>query len=245
MKKNCFCDAHIHLSHCSLPVNLTDYEYMCCSSCFTREEFITLENRPSGILLSYGIHPQNPDMKEAEYLETLAREKKIHAVGECGYDLFTQDFRSKLDEQERAFDFQLECAHTYSLPLVIHSRKAADLLFKKIRELKKIKAVVFHSYGGTMTEALSFLKKGVNAYFSFGKPLLNGKKSALECASKIDITRLLLETDAPYQTLKDETQTYPEQIIDVYKKACELREVPEEDFMNQIRDNFTRAFLSQ
>jgi TatD DNase family protein len=42
----------------------------------------------------------------------------------------------------------------------------------------------------------------VEAYFSFGTPLLLNHKTAMEACARLPPERLLLETDAPYQPLK-------------------------------------------
>lgn len=47
--------------------------------------------------------------------------------------------------------------------------------------LRKIRAVVFHSFCGGMYEVEGILGKGINAYFSFGKQILNGNKKSIEC----------------------------------------------------------------
>lgn len=127
-------------------------------------------------LLPLGIHPQNPDLSQKEFLIELLEHNKIDAIGECGFDLFTSDFKANVENQEKAWALQLECAVKYEKPLVVHGRKCTHLFFRDIKMLKKVPAVIFHSWAGTFLEATSMLQKGVNAYFSFGKPIINGKK---------------------------------------------------------------------
>jgi len=55
---------------------------------------------------------------------------------------------------------------------------------------------------GTLGEAESLLRRGVNAYFSFGAPLLLNHKEAVRAFSALPAEHLLLETDAPYQPLQ-------------------------------------------
>ena len=200
---------------------------------------------------SFGIHPQavNPSYMEKDfssdlaYLESLLESKKIVAIGECGFDFFTQGLKSTASEQEIAFESQLDLAQKYSVPLVLHLRKSIDKIFTYSRELKKVPAVIFHSFPGTLREAESLKKHGLNAFFSFGKPLLNGKKSAIDCVKNLPVENLLFETDAPYQTLKDEEFTSPEEIERVYEKACGLRSIGIEELCILIEKNFSRAFL--
>lgn len=208
------------------------------------------------VLQSFGLHPQAPFSDERdfalrlEFLESLLRERRVQAVGECGLDFFTQEFSAKRAAQEKAFAAQLDLAARYKVPVIVHARKAMQEIFESAAALKKVPAVVFHSFAGTLMDARSLLSKGVNAYFSFGKPLMNGAKKAILCVRTLPIERLLFETDAPYQTLKGEAATSPAEIADVYQAAFELRTagIPYEarpsfiDFSAEIEKNFRAVF---
>ena len=198
---------------------------------------------------TYGIHPQSPLLKnkslieeELSYMENLIIDKKIIAIGECGFDFFTPEFRSTAAEQETVFNEQLFLAQKYNLPLVLHLRKSIEKIFTYSRQLKKIPAVVFHSFPGTFREAQSLTNHGINAFFSFGKPILNGKKASIDCVQNLPLQNLLFETDAPYQTLKGETETSPTDIKKVYRKACELRKINLEELSETVFKNFQIAF---
>lgn len=205
--------------------------YLAITCALSKEEFLLQEKIISSIpknsglhyLKSFGIHPQKPDFLQKDFLLELLRENKIDAIGECGFDFYTEEFRSQRQQQEEVWKFQLEAATRYQKPLIIHGRKCTELFFRDIKALKKLPGVIFHSWAGTVTEAKSLLQRGVNAWFSFGKPLLNGKKSAVECVKNLPENRLVFETDAPYQTLKNEEITLPEDILKVYKQAQLIR----------------------
>ena len=180
---------------------------------------------------------------ELSFLETLLSEKKIDAVGECGFDFFTQEFKSTKENQEIAWSRQIELAASYGTPLVVHLRKAVEKIFRDSKILKKIPSVVFHSFPGAVAEAKSILSHGVNAYFSFGKPLLNGKKSAIDCVKNLPLERLVLETDAPYQTLKGEESTVPSDIFRVYEAASKIRGDSVDVLSESIFENFRRIYF--
>lgn len=201
------------------------------------------------VFVSYGIHPQSSSIRdksfieeELSYMENLIIDKKIIAIGECGFDFFTPEFKSTATEQESVFNEQLFLAQKYNLPLVLHLRKSIEKIFTYSRQLKKIPAVVFHSFPGTFREAQSLTNHGINAFFSFGKPILNGKKASIDCVQNLSLQNLLFETDAPYQTLKGETETFPTDIKKVYRKACELRKINLEELSETVFKNFQIAF---
>lgn len=202
----------------------------------------------SMVFASYGIHPQSPALrdktfieKELSFIENLLAEKKIIAIGECGFDFFTTEFKSTAPEQEIVFNEQLFLAQKYNVPIVLHLRKSIEKIFTYSRELKKLPAVIFHSFPGTLREAQSLQNHGINAFFSFGKPILNGKKASIDCVQNLPIQNILFETDAPYQTLKDEKETLPSDIKKVYQRACELRGLSIEDLCEKIFINFKSA----
>lgn len=212
------------------------------------------DNDKINICHTFGVHPQNPDknilydletvlkydnkydIKNIKYdtlIENMTKYDKIFAIGECGFDLFTDDYKSAFTEQKEIWNTQLELAIKYNKPIIVHCRKGMSYIFKSIEKLKKIRAVIFHSFSGSVTEASSLRKKGVNAFFSFGKPILNGNKNAIQCVKSLPINWLLLETDSPYQTLKGETFTSPTDILKVYSQFVKLRKDENEIISNQ------------
>ena len=175
------------------------------------------------VLFSFGIQPQNPVTDEAEFLYRLLETRQIQAIGECGFDLFNDEYKQLLPMQQTVWDMQLRWAQEFQLPVVIHCRKALPLIFDSVPRLKKLPAIIFHGWGGSPQEATSFLKKGVNAYFSLGKAVLRGQKSVCAMAASFDSTRLLTETDAPYMRLRAEPYSHPRDIIAVTAQCANLR----------------------
>jgi TatD DNase family protein len=199
----------------------------CAASAWNREQFEYHEGlaRAAGsapvapssspvppLVLCFAVHPQLPAAfsgdarQEAErslaLLGTLAEEGRLHAVGETGFDLYGERFRNTEALQDGLFAAHLELALAYGLPLVLHIRRAMHKVFAHAGALKRLPAVVFHSYQGTAGEALALLRRGINSFFSFGTPILLNHKEAIRVCAGLPLDRLLLETDAPYQPLR-------------------------------------------
>ena len=154
--------------------------------------------------LSFGIHPQLAVMDQADELERAVVSGRVAAIGECGFDFFGDApdlVRSAENErrQKEAFEFQLDLAERYGLPLVLHMRRANDLLFGYARRLSALRAVILHSWGSPSNEALDFLSRCPYALFSFGNSIANGNKKARSSAVALPGSAILTETDAPYQ----------------------------------------------
>lgn len=217
-----------------------------CASSHEKKEFEWNEGfaRRASVLLSFGIHPQNPDPECLGFLHELAESGRIDAVGETGFDLFNAIFKADLERQRVAWAEQLRVAARYGLPLVVHCRKALDLVFADSGSLAALPAVVFHGWPGSPTEAKAFLKRGVNAWFSAGKGLLRGDRSLIATVEQIERGRVLAETDAPWMTSRGETYTRLEEIALVHGKIGELWNSPVEETAALIAGNFSRAFGS-
>ena len=98
---------------------------------------------------------------------------------------------------------------------------------------------------GPPVEAQTLLNHGINAYFSFGKQVFNGNKKVIACVKELPFERILSETDAPFQFLKNQQRTYVSEIKDIYKAAFSLRKDCEsfEQFQNQLYKNFLILFM--
>lgn len=244
-----YCDAHIHLPHLSQPMEqrLLENSLVCTASHSIAEWEKTIELKklfPNQVFTSFGIHPQNPDPDLLPFLEGILQSKNPpDIIGEIGFDLFNESYKKTEKVQEKIWNVCLDLAIKYKKPILIHSRKAMHKIFADTKKLKTLPSVIFHSFPGSPIEARSFLEKGVNAYFSFGKPLLNGHKNAIGSLKTLLLERILLETDAPYQTLKGEMETKLSDIKLVYEKAAFLRGEVIENFAFQIEKNF-RALLN-
>jgi TatD DNase family protein len=198
----------------------------CAASAWNAEEFalhqaLAGQARSEGapaMALCFAVHPQlaaSPLARSGgdstgrnffrpllDLLETLAASSALNAIGETGFDLYNQAFRDTEAVQDELFAAHLETALRRGLPLVIHARRAMHKIFAHTAALKRLPAVVFHSYMGTAAEGASLLRRGVNGYFSFGAGILLNHRRAIHCCGSLPLDHLLLETDAPYQALR-------------------------------------------
>lgn len=198
-------------------------------------------------IAGFGIHPQATRWDTADFLAALAEQKKIGFIGEAGFDFFgdrPERVRNEenLGRQRQAFEFQLSLAGHHGLPLLIHARKAMDLILGYGKAMKKLPAVIFHGWPGRLQEAEALLKKGIPAYFSFGTPLLRGAKHAIETCAALPADRILSETDAPWQSPIGAPWTNPWHIAAVAEVIASRRNLRTEAAESLLRDNFNKAF---
>jgi Tat protein secretion system quality control protein TatD with DNase activity len=207
-------------------------------------------------LFSFGLHPQLPVMDEAGRLEDLAASGQLAAIGECGFDFFgdvPQRVRNdeNLKTQKMVFEFQLQLAERHSLPLVLHLRRADDLLFGYARRLSRLPAAILHSWSGPANEALDFHARCPNAKFSFGGTILNGNKKARASAAALPAEAILSETDAPFQPPRDaplpgarllRAYSTMEDLPMTLRELAGLRAIDPPGMQEQINANFMEVF---
>lgn len=147
-----------------------------------------------------GFHPTSVDAdampKVKEMKKRLTEGHPYIAIGEVGLDLYWD--KTYIKEQQMVLEEQIQWALEWELPLVIHCREAFPELFDALKPYKETKlAGVFHSFTGTVNEAMELLDYsrfmvGINGVVTF-------KKSTLPEALKVlPLERLVLETDSPY-----------------------------------------------
>lgn len=255
--ENFFCDSHLHFTlipQIQEELENTSFLWAGCSCCHSVKEWenqIDLKLSKNIFLLnSFGLHPQNLKKEEvtklADYLQNLcSSSNKLNAIGEAGFDYYSNEYKNHCDLQEEMFNIQLDLALMHQLPLIIHCRKANHKLFEYCGKLKKLPSVLFHSFMGPKEEALSLLSKGINGFFSFGQQMMNNNKKVIDCVINLPEENLLLETDAPFQTLKDQSFTCLGDIKNIYSAAFYLRNQgsAQEDFKLKMQENFKKMFL--
>lgn len=144
-----------------------------------------------------GVHPhdvQNMSENDMEILRKYLKNDKVVAAGEIGLD-FHYDF-SPRDLQKKWFIRQLELAKEIDMPVIIHSRDAAQECFDII-EKSGVRKGVIHSYSGSYQMALDYIKLGF--YIGVGGIVTfkNARKS-VETVANIPLEKILVETDSPY-----------------------------------------------
>ena len=142
-----------------------------------------------------GIHPENLEGLQDDYLEQLAelyKHPKVLAIGEIGLDYHWDIPR---DVQNRVFEEQLQLAKDLDAPVVIHDREAHGDVMELLRKYRP--KGLMHCYSGSVEMLKEVMKLGM--YISLGGTVtFKNARVPVEVAAAVPLDRLLLETDAPY-----------------------------------------------
>jgi len=233
--------------------NLPGPDWVACVASHDRIEWERSESLRASLpptFTSYGIHPQTLGTGDRDFLARLAQEGRIDCVGEAGFDFFgdrPERIRNpeNLRIQRERFEFQLHLALERNLPLLVHMRRSTDIIMGYGKEMRRLAAVIFHCWPGRAAEGGEFLRKGVNAYFSFGTPLLRGGPRTTESCTLLPADRILSETDAPWQPPFGAPHTKLGHISKVAAHIASLRGMDSGETGLLLRRNFLRAYTQK
>jgi TatD DNase family protein len=161
------------------------------------ERAIEIATNYPNVFATCGVHPhdsEKPDKKYIQILEEFSHHEKVVAIGEMGLDYF-YDF-SDIKTQKIVFREQIELAKDLNLPAVIHNRESDNDLYEIIRESKLSNGVI-HCFASDVNFANKLLNIGLHLSFT---GMVTFIKSLINVIEKIDIIKIMVETDSPYLT---------------------------------------------
>ena len=155
------------------------------------------------IYAAVGVHPSDAEQLNEEtfaHIRDLSFKDKVVAIGEIGLDYYWVKDVELRYHQRYWFRRQIDLARERQLPIVIHSREAAQdtLDIAKEERIGDIGGVV-HCYAYSVEHAREYLNMGM--YLGIGGVLTYKNSRVLkEVVAYAPLTSLVLETDSPYLT---------------------------------------------
>jgi TatD DNase family protein len=209
-----------------------------------------------GVFATVGLHPVRaggqhdndgtpPETFDRTYYEALAKNERVVAIGECGFDYYRVDKDTK-GKQEEAFVAQIQLANDLQKPLMLHIRDVAGNMgaYEDAIAILKTHAKVLgnvHFFAGTYDIAKQFWDMGYTTSFTGVITFANQYDETIQHAP---LEMLHAETDAPYVAPKPfrGTRNEPLHVREVYRRIAELRGEDEEVVRVQLLENAKRLF---
>ena len=202
------------------------------------------EDFPGKSLAMMGLHPcsvKEGYKKEIKIVQEYFEKRRFVAAGETGLDFYWDKTFTK--EQYESFQFQIELAIRYDIPVVIHSRNSIDECIKVIKENQQgnLKGV-FHCFSGNEKQAKEIIDLGF--YLGIGG-VITFKNSGLDkVMDDVDMKNVILETDAPYLAPvpfrgKRNECSYLKYVVE---KLSEIKNISKEDIGNITTQNAKELF---
>ena len=250
-----FVDSHCHINFPELYQNIDSIlskmssnkvtHALCVSVTLDKlPDIFKIANTYAHIFASVGVHPDYEDIEEpsVEELCRLAKENKVVAIGETGLDYFR--VQGDLTWQRDRFRTHIKAAILSNLPLIIHTRNAAEDTLKIMREegANQVGGVM-HCFTESLDVALEAIK--LNFYISFsGIVTFKNATDLKEVVKAIPLDRMLIETDSPYLApvpyrgkIND-----PSNVVHVAEEIAKLKNISVEEVGQVTTQNFFKLF---
>ncbi len=193
-----------------------------------------------------GVHPHDAKLVDDSLLDKIrgwARHPRVVAIGETGLDFhYDHSPRERQVEEFRRF---ATLAREASLPLVIHSRAAADETLRVLRE-EGVESGVMHCFTYGPEVARRVVDLGFYVSFS-GIVTFRNADDLREAARLVPLDRLLVETDSPYLAPEPRRggRNEPSRVVDVAKGLAVALGQPLEELAERTVENTRRLFRLQ
>lgn len=224
----------------------------------TRSSLI-LSEKYDFVYAAVGVHPSEAaDLNEDSFAwlrEQTAHERTV-AVGEIGLDYYWDKEPEVQERQRYWFRRQLKLAKESGLPVIIHSRDAAEDTVELIKEAGswdtsgggsadagECVCGVIHCYSYSPKLAKEFVRQGY--YIGVGGVVtFKNSRKLKETVQQIPLERILLETDCPYMAPEPfrGKRNYSAYLHYVVDKIAELRGITAEEVERVTWDNAMRLF---
>ncbi len=245
-------DSHTHLDHCEEDASFlvedagragVDLIIQSGIDLERSRYSVSLAERFPQVFATVGFHPQEAGLLADEGrggLEELVRHPRVVAVGETGFDFYHDHWPHEI--QEDVFLYHVDLARRAGLPVVIHTRDAADQTLRVLGEHAGGLTVVLHCF--SLPDRLEeVVERGY--YISFAGNVTYKNATDLQVAAGVVPAELLLfETDAPWLTpapLRGRANR-PALVANVYEFVAKVRGVGIAELDVQVEANVLRAF---
>lgn len=205
---------------------------------------IALSEKYPFFYAAVGVHPhevENITEADIDELRELSKHPKVVAIGEIGLDYYYD--LSPRDLQRHWFKRQLELADELKMPVIIHSRDAAQECFDIIKN-SNVRNGVIHCYSGSAEMAEEYIKMGF--YIGVGGSLtFKNNKKGVETVERIPIEKILIETDSPYLApVPYRGKRNDSRLLKyVVEKISQIKNIPENDICNITKNNAQNLFI--
>lgn len=188
-----------------------------------------------------GIHPDEVKVNHVDELLEIVKNPKVVGIGEIGLDYHYG--KGDMELQKEVFIKQIEIARENNLPIVVHSRDAAEDTYNILKEHAKNMKIVMHCFSYSLDMAKKFIKLGVKLGIG-GVVTFKNSKTLVEVVKEIPLEYLVLETDSPWLTPEPfrGKLNEPKNIPIIAEKIAEIKGISVEKVLECTTKNAIEQF---
>lgn len=211
------------------------------------DQCVELARTYDHVYAAVGVHPSEltgMDESVIDHMRELAAWEKTVAIGEIGLDYYWEKHADEQQNQRDWFVRQMELAREVSLPVIIHSRDAAEDTYSLMRDIRaqEIPGVI-HCYSYSPEMAREYVKMGY--YIGVGGVVtFKNAKKLLRTVAETPIERILLETDSPYLAPEPHRgrRNDSRELVYVVDKIAQIKDLTPEEVEAVTWENAQRLF---
>lgn len=206
---------------------------------------VALSRKYDFVYAAAGVHPEDVERLTPEHMDWLAGlagEEKVVAIGEIGLDYYYEEPAREL--QKQWFERQLQVAAQVQLPVIIHSRDAAQDTYDIMEQhCDWSQGGVIHCFSYSVEMARRYLQKGFFLGIG-GVVTFKNSRKLKEVVQLAPLEQLVLETDAPYLTPVPNRghRNDSRELVHVVKTIAGLKHVTEEEVIRVTEENARRLY---
>lgn len=247
-----FIDSHTHLDHCREDAGALVADaraagvgliVQCGTDLARSRRSVDLAGQFPEVVAVVGYHPHEAgrlDDAGLSEVESWTTQPRVVAVGETGFDYYHDHWPHGV--QGEVFVRHLDLAKRAGLPVVVHTRDAADDTLATLEDHGQGLTVILHCF--SLPELLDEIVAR-DYYVSFaGNVTYRNAFDLQRAAREVPAHLLLLETDAPWLApvpLRGRPNR-PGLVVKTYEFVADLRGVTVAELAAQVEANTRRAF---
>jgi len=197
---------------------------------------LEIAEKYSNVRACLGLHPEfiakfSDDLITKEIKWIREHEKQIVAISEIGLDYYWVKDESQRIREKDLFRKMLWLADELSLPVIIHSREAANDTMTILSEFRQLR-VILHGYS----------EPDNRGYLVSVAPNIYRNKAKQRQVEKLPLSELLTETDSPLLGIVPKERNEPANVVKVIDKIAELKNLQKDEVTRSISQNASRFF---
>lgn len=211
------------------------------------EKCVELARTYDHVYAAVGVHPselEGMDDAVIQEMHKLSSWEKTVAIGEIGLDYYWEKDKAAQEMQRNWFRRQLELAREVNLPVIIHSRDAAEDTLKLMKDMhaENIPGVI-HCYSYSPELAKEYVKMGYHIGVGGVVTFKNAKK-LVQTVAETPMERILLETDSPYLAPEPHRghRNDSRELVYVVEKIAQIKNITAEEVKDITWKNACRLF---
>lgn len=259
---NRFTDSHCHIDFTEFDENREQLLAQCYSanitkiivpavSPFTWQTLLNISNKDKSncqLLPCLGIHPwylNDLNDSHLSQLETTIAENKqqLIAIGETGLDGVIAKEQNNLTQQQEFFEFHIQMANQYSLPLIVHHRRTHQEILQQLKLTPVENYGIIHAFSGSYQQGKAYIdlgfKLGIGGTITYPRA-----EKTIKAVKRFPIEALVLETDAPAMPLfgMQGQANSPLNLLTIFDRLAEIRIEPKKELAEAIEQNIEQVF---